>query len=599
MKMGLIKQINADLIKWILLIPFFATFATVFIVDKNLINGVVIGKYFWFYGCMGLVSLVSLIIVIFNKKRLRFSILDLLILLFVGSVYLSALVFNDASQNTTKLTLLALLTVLYFGFRLVSIDGKHFLCVFIIITGLVETIWGMMQIYGLVESYHNLFKITGSFFNPGPYGGYLAIVFPVALYYWLHEIQCGIRVLAIAVKWIAGITCIAILWVLPATMSRASWLAVIAGSIAVIYAYYSKRLALKEYWSHHKKKIRIAGFIVVLFLFAAFAGMYFLKKNSADGRLFIWKISMQAAVKHPFGAGSGNFSNAYGEAQAVYFSSGKADEKEELIADSLDFGFNEYIQILTESGIISFLLFVTIIILAVKSMIKKQGWNILGAMISMLVFAFFSYPFSVLPFLIVFVFLLAASGSESKKTDKTTRSFAVLLFCFCLFVSCFCLHKQYHVYEAHKKWSQSKNSHNLKRYEEANYESLYPFLNDQPLFLFDYTQVLDKSKEYVRNHEVLQRAMQLSCNPIWHELMGQNYQAMKEYDKAEVCFKKAANLIPVRLYPHYLFAKLYHEMGLQEKAKMEANIVLTKKPKVNSKIIEEMREEMKKLLNSE
>jgi tetratricopeptide (TPR) repeat protein len=295
----------------------------------------------------------------------------------------------------------------------------------------------------------------------------------------------------------------------------------------------------------------------------------------------------------------GNFSNTYGEAQAAYFTSGKASEKEELIADSLDFGLNEYLQILTESGIISFLLFVSIIVLALKSMIKKRDWGIWSAMISILVFAFFSYPFNVLPFLIVFVFLLAASSSENNATDKAVHFPTVLLFCFCLFVSCFCLYKQYHVYEAYKKWSQSRNYYNLKQYEKANsnYAGLYSLLNDQPLFLFDYSQVLNKSEEYARNHEVLQRAMQLSCDPIWYDLMGQNYQATKEYAKAEVFFKKAANLLPIRLYPHYLLAKLYHEMGLPEKAKMEANIVLTKKPKVNSQEIVEMREEMKKLMH--
>jgi O-antigen ligase len=75
-------------------------------------------------------------------------------------------------------------------------------------------------------------------------------------------------------------------------------------------------------------------------------------------------------VKLPFGAGLGNFSNTYyGEAQTAYFTSGKAGEKEELIADSLDFGLNEYLQILTESGIILFLLFVSIIVLALNATI--------------------------------------------------------------------------------------------------------------------------------------------------------------------------------------------------------------------------------------
>jgi hypothetical protein len=36
----------------------------------------------------------------------------------------------------------------------------------------------------------------------------------------------------------------------------------------------------------------------------------------------------------------------------------------------------------------------------------------MGSLTALLVFAFFSYPFSVLPYLIVFVFLIAATAGE-------------------------------------------------------------------------------------------------------------------------------------------------------------------------------------------
>jgi hypothetical protein len=52
------------------------------------------------------------------------------------------------------------------------------------------------------------------------------------------------------------------------------------------------------------------------------------------------------------------------------------------------------------------------------------------------------------------------------------------------------------------------------------------------------------------------------------------------------------NLVPNRLYPHYLLAKLYHEMGPKDRAEAEINIVLTKPPKVESMAVEEMREEL-------
>jgi tetratricopeptide (TPR) repeat protein len=80
--------------------------------------------------------------------------------------------------------------------------------------------------------------------------------------------------------------------------------------------------------------------------------------------------------------------------------------------------------------------------------------------------------------------------------------------------------------------------------------------------------------------------------------MGKNYQALKEYELAEQSFRKAANLVPNRLYPHYLLAKLYHEMGLKDEMEQERNIVLTKPPKVESKAVEEMREELIQLRNA-
>jgi hypothetical protein len=58
-----------------------------------------------------------------------------------------------------------------------------------ILTGLVEAIWGLRQLYGFTGSQHYLYKITGSFFNPGPYSGWLAMVFPMALGYAIFNLK--------------------------------------------------------------------------------------------------------------------------------------------------------------------------------------------------------------------------------------------------------------------------------------------------------------------------------------------------------------------------------------------------------------------------
>ena len=60
----------------------------------------------------------------------------------------------------------------------------------LIILGGVEAVWGLRQIYGLAVSNHSLYALTGSFYNPGPYSGYLAMVISY-LFEWMVEFKKG------------------------------------------------------------------------------------------------------------------------------------------------------------------------------------------------------------------------------------------------------------------------------------------------------------------------------------------------------------------------------------------------------------------------
>lgn len=86
--------------------------------------------------------------------------------------------------------------------------------------------------------------------------------------------------------------------------------------------------------------------MILILVAGALVGIYVLKKESADGRLLLWKITTQAITKRPWtGTGLGGFPAAYAETQAEYFSSGKASETEMLVAGCPEYGFNEFLQI--------------------------------------------------------------------------------------------------------------------------------------------------------------------------------------------------------------------------------------------------------------
>jgi len=460
------KNIISVWTKYLFFVPLLPALSTVFVINNSFANGVVSGKYFWFYGSMGLVAIATVIHSIINKRSFRFSATDGFVALFTGSVFLSSCVINDASANTTKLTSLVLLLVLYFCLRITfqgianrtRNDRIIYVCYFIILTGLVEAVWGLLQLYGIKSSQHNLFRLTGSFFNPGPYAGYLAVVFPLALHFFVSGTQmtrisqinadnrlksalisviCVIRVQ----KLIAAVTCIVIILVLPAAMSRASWLAAIAGSVVVVIPRLTRNpltnmrglrvrpamterfrgLRVKPAMTRVKVKPAMTVAVIILLACSALFGMYYLKKDSADGRLLTWKVSLSVIAKHPLGVGLGHFPSAYGDAQAAYFASGKASETEEYVAGNPEYGFNEFLQIAIESGIVSLLLFIALLVSAFLGLIKNKHWGVIGALVALLVFACFSYPFSVLPFPILFVFLLAMSHN-SRHCEEERRS---------------------------------------------------------------------------------------------------------------------------------------------------------------------------------
>jgi len=618
-------------LKFLLFAPFALTFATVFIIDNRLANGVVSSKYFWFYGSMGLITITTLIhsLIPSLPHSFKFSKTDLFIFLFAGSVFFSVWMHGDTSTNTTKLTLLALLLVLYFCLRLVLGDegqrakgeGRKFRIIFfiIILTGLVEAVWGLLQLYGFKPSQHALFKLTGSFFNPGPYAGYLAVMFPLALHYLVNNgtrmtqmmrihadlkfLSASIRVIrVIGFPLIAGVTCIAIILVLPAAMSRASWLAAVAGSLVVLVLRFFHR---PQFTVHRLPSVfRPLPLILLLcLLVAAFAGMYYLKKNSADGRLLMWKVSLTALVKHPFGVGFGHFPNAYGDAQAAYFASGKASKTEKYVAGNPEYGFNEFLQIAIESGIVSLGLFITALVFVFRGLMKNKDWGAMGSLVALLVFACFSYPFSVLPFPIVFVFLLAISHSSRtrmtriERINADTKIKSAIISAICVICVLSLLYKQYRVYKAYNQWNKSRMYYQAGMYRDAaaSYEPLYPYLNDQIQFLFEYGRSLSQSEQPEKSNEVLLQAMQISCDPMLYNVMGKNYQAMKAYNKAEEYLLKSTRIVPNRLYPYCLLMKLYVETGEEKKAREAAGVVLTKEPKVQSQAVREMREEARKL----
>ena len=176
-----------------------------------------------------------------------------------------------------------------------------------ILLGTIEAIWGLGQLYGVVLSHHSQFLLTGSFYNPGPYSGFLATIFPIALYEWLRR-RRDTKSVAGLLAWMAMLL---IGCLIPCGMSRTAWLAVAVGSGYVATMHGRTRIA--AFVRKHRKGVMLLGVVALVGIGIAASAAYTMKKDSADGRLLMWKVAAQAVLERPFGGhGWDQVAGAYG-----------------------------------------------------------------------------------------------------------------------------------------------------------------------------------------------------------------------------------------------------------------------------------------------
>ena len=457
----------------------------------------------------------------------------------------------------------------------------------LVVLGGSEAILGLRQLYGFATSGHSMYALTGSFFYPGPYSGYLAMILPVWLYQWL---VCGRR----GGRVVAGGVMLLIFCVLPAGMSRSAWLA--AGvSCLCVYAWHMDWTdKFRLLWQQQRQRVVmvvVGGFCVLLL-----AGylLFVLKPDSARGRLFMWKITCRAIAEKPLtGYGIHNFAAAYGNAQETYFAAGDYEPWEERVAGSPEYAFNEYLQAAVELGIPLAVSLLVVVVLCLYRGVRKGRYGICGAILSLMIFSFSSYPLQLPVFIVTFGGLLVACLSGADRLQWLGLAVSVGI------IGGFRLKNDLQVEQACREWMNARVLYNAGAYQSAEkeYGRLYPLLRDRASFLFEYGHGLHKQQQFSKSNRILKEALQRSCDPMILNVIGKNYQQMGDCLSAEDWFIRSTHRLPGRIYPYYLLAKLYAEPSFRQPDKFEKMkwMVLTKEPKVHSTAIRQMREEIKKI----
>ena len=134
-----------------------------------------------------------------------------------------------------------------------------------------------------------------------------------------------------------------------------------------------------------------------------------LKKDSALGRLHIWRIEGKAIMQNPIGVGPGNELWLYGSTQEKFFHSKERPEAIVRVAGNPEFAFNEYLKFGMQGGVVCLLACIAAVVLSLLSL-RRRSLSLWCGMMAFAIVAFASYPLNFTLFQIALALLLAAAS---------------------------------------------------------------------------------------------------------------------------------------------------------------------------------------------
>lgn len=247
----------------------------------------------------------------------------------------------------------------------------------------------IFQTVGVLPSGSSYFEATGCNENPTVTALYLVGCLPVVA---VRSKEPRHR-LAYVMLLAALVACVVLLRCRTAYIGLAVEVAVLLGlrlRQAVV------RGSVSTFW------LGVAGIALLVLAFAAGAKMYNMKKDSADGRVLIWKLSAGMVADRPQGHGYGLFEKYYNLRQADYFADGHYTETEKNNATFVYMPYNDYLEQGVEGGIVGMLFLIAFYSVMVWKAVQAKDHASAAVLLAFAVMSLFNFVYtSILPWLLL------------------------------------------------------------------------------------------------------------------------------------------------------------------------------------------------------
>ena len=429
--------------------------------------------------------------------------------------------------------------------------------------------------------------IRGSFENPAGYAACLVCLLPWCLF----NVRFSVRIRKIF--WIS--VCLLVAAGVILSQSRTGLVAM--GCVAILYGklhYPSLKIWKKRYL-----------LLLLLVLSVGVAGLYFLRPDSANGRLLIWRCSFSLIHDHLlWGSGPNGFQGNYMSAQAHYFQL-HPDSGWAMLADNVIHPFNEWLALAANYGIVALLLLGFVVYLAFRAggrpLFGEQKTALL-ILTGIAVFCCFSYPFRYAFSWVLAAWALAVLAREEKTLFTIAGRFKTILLSLLAFIALFSLRYELKLLKAEHAWYQVAESVPYRQKYEGDilseYANIHHTLQHHPQFLFSYGAELYRQERFEESISILQASAKGLNDVDLQLLLAMNYIALEQWNPAESTLRLASRMCPNRFAPLVGLMRVYDASHRTEEAKSMAQTIISKEIKVSSPEVLIFINEAKELLEA-
>lgn len=446
---------------------------------------------------------------------------------------------------------------------------------------------------------HRSLAATGTLFNAGSLGNYLALALP-----WLvgaaraavpdPPVKQRVQRLFYAVT--AGLAAGA----LALTGARAAWLGALAGVGLVTGRGWGPPLAshARRWWAAGLGQ-RVAG-LVLLWVVVGVSVWALMHLNAASvyGRWQIYTIGAKLFAQHPVGGvGWGRAASQFNEQQAGYFAAHAVPVARQLLAADTYVLFNSLLQLSIEAGAGGVVAWAggAWFLWATARRGYREAWapeavGAAGALLSVGTSSLFSYPFQVLPVAALTGLMLAwlpTTRPRRSAAGAGPRAVGGALVLAALGLG----YREGRRAQALRQWQRAAALAQRGAFRQAGpvYEQARHVLAQDGPFLYNYGVEAGLAGQARRSIDLLEAARPHYTSSALYSYLGQAYEDAGRPQQAGWCYRHASDMVPSRFYPRYQLFELYRTMGRPDQARRVGQELLAYPVKVDTDLTRQIK----------